>query len=285
MPAPRPRGEPAVAHADVRHRAPPRAAGVPSCLRRVEGLRQPAARPSRALDVRARKPFHLVDRRGGRPARRPRAASRLRRAAQRCQRGQGDPDPMSRRLLPLVIAAAFAGALALPGSASAEACPAGLTVVGIAVTGADCVDTGAGGIEIDTPRLLTNQFVEIRGKMNLNIARTQLRQKTAGVPLVAAVKNASGNYTPMMLGTYTVGNFEVCELFKGFTPPSGFASESLVFENTPVVTNDRLDIQHAQIGCVVQPAIDVTQPAFQLATKLLGMKTSITPVFETNNGV
>jgi hypothetical protein len=193
---------------------------------------------------------------------------------------------MRRLALLLIVMVALGGALALPGAASAAPCAAGLTVVGIPVTGADCVDLGAGAIEIDTPRLLTNQVVEIRGKMNLNAARDLLKQKSVATPLVLAVKNQAGTYTPFMVGTYQVGRFRFCELFKGFAPSTGSSLPTVEFEGIPFQTNDRLDVARVQVGCVEnQPAIDVTQPALQGAIKLLNLKASLDPVFQTDSGV
>ena len=138
-------------------------------------------------------------------------------------------------------------------------------------------------MEIDTPRLLANQTVELRGKFNLNAARTQLKQKTLVTPVVAVVKNSAGAYQPFLAGTLEVGNFEVCELFKGFTPNVG-GTASLSIAGEPVATNDRLNIQATQVSCVTQPAIKVTQPALQLAAKLLNLALSIDPVFKTDGG-
>src|SRR3954451_1450250 len=187
----------------------------------------------------------------------------------------------------LLAVIALAVALALPATASADACPGGLKVDNVAVTGADCNDLGAGGIEIDTPHLLTNEVVEIRGKMNLNVGRTLLTQKTAGVPLVAAVRDSGGAYQPFMLGTYKVGEFQVCELFKGFTPDTGFGE---TLGNTgpsgiALQTNDRLDIALPQVACATQPALDVTQPVLKFVGKLLGLSLSGAGIFSTGDGV
>jgi hypothetical protein len=192
---------------------------------------------------------------------------------------------MRRLSLLLIVAVTLAGALALPGSASAAPCAAGLKVVGIPVTGADCVDLGAGAIEIDTPHLLTNEVIEIKGKMQLNAARTQLKQKTLAVPLVASVKNAAGTYVPFVAGTLEVGSFQLCQLFQSPLPPIGAQEEIHISEESNVDTNDRLDINGAQVNCANAPAISVTEPALKFVTKLLGLALRADPIFRSDNGV
>jgi len=188
--------------------------------------------------------------------------------------------PFTAVLSGLVLAAA----LALPSSALAAPCAGDLKVVNIPVTGLDCIDLGNGEIEIDNPRLLTAQAVEIRGKMILSVDRNLLRQKTLLVPLVAAVKDAGGTYQPVLAGQLQVGNFQLCDLFSSLSlqSPVGASTSFLIDDETPA-TNDRLLIQTGQINCHTGAAINVSQPALQLAAKLFKLGLAIDQVFATDN--
>jgi len=185
-----------------------------------------------------------------------------------------------------LVTVLVAVALALPGTASAGACPGDLKVANIPLTasGPDgCIDLGNGETELDNPRLLSAQAVEIRGRMVLSVDHNVLRQKTVLVPLVAAVKDAGGTYQPVFAGSLTVGVFQLCDLFQA-TPSIG-ATTDISINNEPVTTNDRLAVSAAQVTCHNGAAINVTEPAIKLAAKLLKLTLSLRPVFKFENGV
>jgi hypothetical protein len=182
---------------------------------------------------------------------------------------------------PLLIFLLVVVALALPGAASAaepKACPANLTVAGLALSGETCTDLGNGETEIDHPVLLSNKVVEIQGKMVLDVAHDHLRQKTVLVPLPLAVKDASGAPTTVLAGTLEVGNFRVCDLGKPFAPVGG-GPPAVSIDGERVNTFDRLDIQSAQINCRIAPAVKVGEPALKLAVKLLKSSVELKQAF------
>lgn len=178
-------------------------------------------------------------------------------------------------LTALAAGAALAGGFSAPERADAAACSsfANMTVgtastTTIPVTGADCVDVGNGEVEIDTPRLLSSQAIEIRGTMILNLDRTILRQKTAGLPLLAAIKNSAGDYQPFVAGTLTVEEGGICDVVAA--PGSGL-NTVVTPEGLPLDlrTNDEARLVLQQTNCRDAIGLDVRQPALKTVAKLL----------------
>ncbi|MEZ5101067.1 MAG: hypothetical protein R3C15_14975 [Thermoleophilia bacterium] len=101
------------------------------------------------------------------------------------------------------------------------------------------------------------------------------------------MKNAAGTYSPFLVGSYEVGNFEVCELFKPGPGSTGGSTgdPSLSIDNEPVTTSDRLNILTIDVACQVAPALKASEPALQGAIKLLKLAVSVDPIFSTDNGV
>ena len=113
----------------------------------------------------------------------------------------------------LAAGAALAGGLSSPARADAAACStfanmtvgAGGGIAGVPVTGLDCLDVGNGEVEIDNPRFLSAQAVEIRGKMVLSLDRTRLRQKTAGLPSSPRSRTRAGTSSRSSPGRWRSG--------------------------------------------------------------------------------
>jgi len=188
----------------------------------------------------------------------------------------------------LAAGAALAGGLSAPERADAAACSsfANMTVGFVSgatfpVTGADCLDVGNGEVEIDTPRLLSSQAVEIRGKMVLNVDRTSLRQKTAGLPLVAAVKNSAGDYQPFIAGTVTVTAGGICD---AAAAPAQGLNTVVTPEGLPLDlrTNDEARLILQQTNCRDAIGLEVKQPALKTVAKLL--KFDLSPTLKTPGG-
>lgn len=178
-------------------------------------------------------------------------------------------------LTAVAAGAALVGGLSSPSRADAAACStfANMTVgsasgVTIPVTGADCLDVGNGDVEIDTPRLLSSQAVEIRGKMILSLDRTTLRQKSVGVPLVAAVKNSGGDYQPFIAGTLSIGSGGICDVAAA---PSEGLNKVVTPEGLPLDlrTNDEARLILQQTNCRDALGLSVEQPALKTVAKLL----------------
>ncbi|MBJ7454819.1 MAG: hypothetical protein JHC74_02060 [Thermoleophilia bacterium] len=182
----------------------------------------------------------------------------------------------------LAAGAALAGGLSAPDRADAAACSsfanmtvgAGGGIAGIPVTGVDCLDVGNGEVEIDNPRFLSAQAVEIRGKMVLSLDRTEMRQKTAGLPLVAAVKNSGDDFVPFIAGTLAVRRGELCDLsntLPGTGGPGQPGFGVLTPEGLPLDlrTGDESRLVLQQANCRQAVILDVTEPALKTVAKLL----------------
>jgi len=186
------------------------------------------------------------------------------------------------RLAALVAAAAgvaLVGGLASPARADAAACStftnmtvgAAGGIAGIPVTGASCTDVGNGEVEIENPRLLSAEAVEIRGNMILSLDRTRMRQKLAGLPLVAAVKNSGGDYQPFILGTLAVFQSQICDIFpaqnqgiSGVLTPEGLPLE--------LRTNDESKLVLQQTNCRQGVGLGAEQPLLKTTAKLLKVR-------------
>src|SRR4051812_41072114 len=188
---------------------------------------------------------------------------------------------MKRLAVPILLGLAVAIALAAPGTASAAACPNDLTVAGIPVTGADCVDAGGGAVEINTPQLLSGKAVQILGKMILNQPRTQMVQSSLVVPTVVTVQDSVGGFLPVIAGQVTVGSFEICDLFGSLSPFDG--TVNLAVDNQTAAAGNRLSIQGSQVNCHTGPALTVGAPVIQGALNLLKLATSAAPIFKLDN--
>lgn len=167
----------------------------------------------------------------------------------------------ARRVTPYMLGlAALAGGLTAmgpgAGTAAAAACPAGLTVRGIAVTGTDCENTPTGGVQITDPKFTDSGAVAVKGKMVLDAARATMVQEQNVVPLPVTV-----NGTPVAIGKLTVGGFTVCDIKQPQQNPGSNVTGTIPAQAAP----DTAFVPQ-NIGCRTETAFSVADPKGQVQT-------------------